>query len=369
MEPWPSTGYLEHSQRVDEVLRSGRLTLGENVLRFESRLAEHLGVDPRRVTMVASGTIALEMALRYHVRPGDVVVHPAIGFMASALAIRSVGAEIVWVDVDPHTGLIDPIEVELLLRDSPSIKKRIKAIVVVDVDGRVAPVEEIEEATGIPVIEDACAALGSSGPDGLCGTRGQAAALSFNATKILHTGGEGGAIVTADVPLGRWMRGARSFGERGQTTLRESSTWGTNAKPSEIAAAIGLVEIDALSRRIDQAKLNAEVLDLGAENGPLTPLPRGPSVRLHKYRLKLRQGVTRTRDSVERVLHGLGLPIMGPDVSPLPYHRAFVQTFDVFEGANQFVNRSVIIGNRDYPLWHAPSAIIADWVSRLAQYR
>lgn len=362
MEPWPTTGYLEHALRVDEVLRRGKLTVGENVASFESRLARELCVDPRRVTMVTNGTVALELAVRSLVRPGDAVLHPAVGFMASALAIQAAGARVVFVDVDPMTGLIDPDKIpDALSREG----WRTKAVMVVDLDGRSAPVHEVELLGGLPVIEDACAAIGS----GDCGSRGFAAAVSFNATKILHTGGEGGAVITASVPLGTLMKEARSFGERGQEDPRRSLHWGTNAKPTEIAAVIGLVEFKELEARIERAQEVEARIEDAARECVLTHLKFDTTDRPHKIRARIPEGETWTRDLVESILESLGVPTMRPDVAPLHRHPAFGGGRNDFPGADEFVDRTVIIGRRDYPPWHVPDSMLETWATGISRFR
>ena len=361
-EPWPITGSDSYANAVLEVLESGRLTVGENVGSFESRLADRLCIDPMRVVMVSSGTAALELAVRSLVNPGEVILHPAVGFMASALAIQAAKARVVFVDVDPMTGLIDPDKMfDALLREG----WRAKGVMVVDLDGRSAPVEEVEMITGLPVIEDACAALGSSD----CGRRGYASALSFNATKIVHTGGEGGAIVAQSIPMARWYRQARSFGETSYGTLRTSTHWGTNVKPTEIAAAIGLVELGRLDDRIERAKTVEAAIEAAALECSLTHLKFHTTDRPHKIRARIPEGATWTRDMTESILNALGVPTMGPDVAPLHRHPAFGGSGNEFPGADEFIERTIIYGRRDYPPWHVPTSMLEDWTDGIASFR
>jgi dTDP-3-amino-3,4,6-trideoxy-alpha-D-glucose transaminase len=158
-------------QAIDEVLDRGQYILGPEVAAFEEELAAYLGSG--HVVGVANGTEALTIALRaLGVGPGDDVVVPSFTFYASAEAIPPTGARPVFCDVDRDTYCVTPETVKAALTP------RTRAVIAVDLFGNVAPVREIE-ALGVPVVEDAAQAVGSTGPDGRAGALGALATLSF----------------------------------------------------------------------------------------------------------------------------------------------------------------------------------------------
>src|SRR3954462_8872925 len=144
----------EIDAKIAEVLDRGTFILGPEVSAFEEEFARYLGA--RHAAGVANGTDALVLALRaLGVGPGDDVVVPSFTFYASAEAIALTGARPVFCDVDPRTFCVTPESVRAALTP------RTKAVLVVHLFGNVAPVEEIE-ALGVPVVEDAAQALGST---------------------------------------------------------------------------------------------------------------------------------------------------------------------------------------------------------------
>src|SRR3954452_19284369 len=149
----------EFDAAIKRVLDSKHFILGPEVEAFEAELAAYAGA--RHAIGVANGTEALTIALRaLGVGPGDDVVVPSFTFYASAEAIPPTGARPVFCDVDPATFCVTPETVRAVMTP------RTRAVIVVDLFGNVAPVRAIADATGLPVLEDAAQAAGSSGPDG-----------------------------------------------------------------------------------------------------------------------------------------------------------------------------------------------------------
>src|SRR3954467_4069072 len=141
-------------EAIAAVLDDQRYILGPNVGAFEEEFARYCGA--RHAVGVANGTDAIVIALRaLGIGPGDDVVVPSFTFYASAEAIALTGARPVFCDVDPRTFCVTPESVRAALTP------RTKAVLVVHLFGNVAPVEEIE-ALGVPVVEDAAQALGST---------------------------------------------------------------------------------------------------------------------------------------------------------------------------------------------------------------
>jgi dTDP-3-amino-3,4,6-trideoxy-alpha-D-glucose transaminase len=249
-------------EAVDDVLDRGHFILGPEVAAFEEEFATLLGVE--HVVGVANGTEALTLALRaLGVGPGDEVVVPSFTFYASAEAIPPTGARPVFCDVDPETFLATPETVRAALTP------RTKAVIVVHLFGNVAAVREIE-GLGVPVVEDAAQAAGSSGPDGRPGALGTIATFSFYPSKNLGAFGDGGAVATGDTELAEAVRTLRFHGSRDKVTYEQV---GYNSRLDELQAAILRVQLPELERwaghRHDAGEWYAQ-----AGLGELVALPR-----------------------------------------------------------------------------------------------
>ena len=175
--------------------------LGPHVDEFEHRLEQFLGCD-KRVLALCAGTAAIHLGLiLLGVGEGDEVICQALTFSASANPIKYQGAVPVFVDSEPSTMNMDPDALDSAIADRIRVTgRKPKAIVVVDLYGMPADMTRIlsvADRYGIPVLEDAAEALGSTYKDQPCGTFGSYAALSFNGNKIITTSG-GGALVCPD---------------------------------------------------------------------------------------------------------------------------------------------------------------------------
>src|SRR3954453_1705885 len=175
---------------IAAVLDEQRYILGPNVAAFEEEFAASCGA--RHAIGVANGTEALTIALRaLGVGPGDDVVVPSFTFYASAEAIPPTGARPVFCDIDPETFCVTPETVRAALT------ARTKAVIAVHLFGNAAPVRDIE-ALGVPVLEDAAQAAGTTTDQGRPGALATAATFSFFPSKNLPCFGDGGAITTND---------------------------------------------------------------------------------------------------------------------------------------------------------------------------
>jgi len=221
--------------RIAAVLDRGAFILGPEVEAFERELAAYLGV--RHVVGVANGTEAITIALRaMGVGPGDEVVVPAFSFFASAEAIPPTGARPVFCDVDPETYVVTADTVRAALTP------RTRAVVAVHLFGNVAAVGEIE-ALGVPVLEDAAQAAGSTLGGRPAGALGRAATFSFYPTKNLGGVGDGGAIATDDGDVAELARVLRFHGSRDRVGYEAV---GYNSRLDELQAAVLRVELPEL---------------------------------------------------------------------------------------------------------------------------
>lgn len=247
------------ADRLREVAASGRYILGPEVQAFEDEFAALLGAG--RCIGVGNGTDALQIALRATgVGPGDDVVMPSLTFYATAEAAANLGARPVFCDVDPETYCATPETIDRALTP------RTKAIVPVHLFGNVAELPD----TGIPVVEDAAQAVGSTLNGRHAGTLGTAGTFSFFPSKNLPALGDGGAVVTSDDELADAIRRLRFHGSVDKTTHTEI---GWNSRLDAIQAAV----LRALLPELDgwtEARRAAGRMYEEAGLGDLVQLPR-----------------------------------------------------------------------------------------------
>lgn len=194
---------------VTNVLRSGHYVLGDEVKAFEEEFAAYCGT--RHAIAVNTGTSALHLALiAAGIKAGDEVITTPFTFIASAAAIRYIGARPVFVDIDPKTFNIDPNKIEA------AITPRTKAILPVHLYGQMAPMNDIliiAARHGLAVVEDACQAHGAEYDGQRAGSIGVSGCFSFYPGKNLGAYGEGGIVVTSNDEQARKIRMLRDWGQ------------------------------------------------------------------------------------------------------------------------------------------------------------
>jgi perosamine synthetase len=244
---------------VLDVLRSGRLSLGPTIDRFEDAFAEAVGA-PYAVA-VSSGTAGLHLlCVAAGISPGDEVVTSPYSFVASANCAIYEGATPVFADIDARTLNLDPNAVEA------AITERTKAVVAVDIYGYPCELDELRrvcERHGLVLIEDACEALGSHYRGGLVGSHGVSAVFAFYPNKQITTG-EGGMVTTHSEPEARLLRSLRNQGRADSGGWLDHSRLGFNYRLDDIRAAIGLGQLEKLpeilARRATVAARYADLL-------------------------------------------------------------------------------------------------------------
>src|SRR5207253_10063368 len=250
---------------VKEVLASGMLAQGPKVKPFEDAFAADLG--RKHGIAVANGTAALHIALLAHgITQGQEVVIPPLTFFATASTVLLCGAKPVFVDIDRSSYNMDPGKL------ASAITRKTAAIMPVHLYGQTAEMDPILAGArdrGIPVIEDAAQAAGAEYHGKKAGNLGDTACFSFYATKNMTTG-EGGMIVTDD---DRVAEKARLLRHHGQPAKYEHVLVGFNARMTEIAAAIGLVQLAKLDGWVKQRRANARAPTKGLHGieGPRPP--------------------------------------------------------------------------------------------------
>jgi perosamine synthetase len=243
----PVLGHEEEAA-VIEVLRSGQLSLGPHVAAFEQAFAARLGIG--HASAVSSGTAGLHLALRaVGVEEGDEVVTSPFSFVASANAVLFERARPVFADIDPVTLNLDPTAAAAALTD------RTKALLPVHIFGFPADLPAFERM-GLPIVEDACEALGAVHADGVpVGGRGYPAVFGFYANKQLTTG-EGGIVTLADPELKERIDSERNQGRAPDMGWLDHDRLGFNYRLSDIACAIGLVQLERLDGMLaDRARV------------------------------------------------------------------------------------------------------------------
>jgi perosamine synthetase len=225
-------------QAVLEVLRSGQLSLGPRVEAFEAAFAARVGA--RHASATSSGTTALHLALRaVGVTDGDEVVTSPFSFVASANVILYERATPVFADIDPVTLNLDPDAA------AAAVTERTRALLPVHIFGYPADLPAFERL-GLPIVEDACEAVGAVHADGTpVGGRGHPAAFGFYANKQLTTG-EGGMLVTRSAEQKVRVDSERNQGRAPDMGWLDHDRLGFNYRLSDLACALGLAQLERL---------------------------------------------------------------------------------------------------------------------------
>lgn len=239
-------------EEVVKVLKSGFIAQGPKVAEFEEKFADYIGVEHAVAT--TSGTTALHMALlALEIEKGDEVITTPFSFAATANSILFTGASPVFTDIDPKTYSLDPKKIE------EKINKNTKAIMPVHLYGQPAdmdPIRKIADEHNLFLVEDAAQAHGAQYHGQMVGSMGDMACFSFYPTKNMTTG-EGGMITTDNDELAEAARMLRSHGE---SERYSHMLLGYNFRMTDIAAAIGLVQLKRLKEFTKSRIENAEYL-------------------------------------------------------------------------------------------------------------
>jgi UDP-4-amino-4,6-dideoxy-N-acetyl-beta-L-altrosamine transaminase len=245
-------------EAVAEVLRGDWLTTGPAVAAFEDDFADLSGAS--HAIACSNGTTALHLALAgLGVGEGDVCIVPAITFMATSNAAIYCGADVIFADVDPDTGLMTPNHLRAALMKAGG---KVKAVLPVHLAGQCEDLVELAAITagaGAIMVEDACHALGTSwrgAPVGGC-AHSAASCFSFHPVKTIAAG-EGGMVTTNDAQLAERLRALRSHGivrdevlleqNADQPWWHEMQSLGWNYRLSDIQAALARSQLSKLDR-------------------------------------------------------------------------------------------------------------------------
>jgi len=302
---------LPEMRRVfEQVVLSGRYVLGTQVESFEQRLAACCGA--KHAVGVSSGTDALLLSLMaMEIGPGDEVITSPFTFFATAGCIARVGAQPVFVDIDPATFNIDAGLIEA------AITPKTKAIIPVHLYGQAAemgPIMRIARRHGLKVIEDAAQAIGAKDAGSVVGALGDVGCFSFYPTKNLSALGDAGACTTNDSALAQRMAALRVHGQEGKY---HHTHVGGNFRIDALHAALLNVKIPHLASWTDARRDNAQRYDEMLTGLPVMTPVQTPG-KYHVYNQYTVRVLGRRRDPLCEHLKGKGI---GHEVYyPIPLH-------------------------------------------------
>jgi perosamine synthetase len=305
---------------VLDVLRSGRLSLGPMVDRFEEAFAAWVGVP--YAAAVSSGTAGLHLlCVTAGIAPGDEVITSPYSFAASANCFIYEGGVPVFADIDRRTLNMDPDAVRA------AVTPKTKAIVAVDIYGYPCELDElraIADEHGLAVIQDSCEALGARYKGGVLGTHGPSAVFAFYANKQMTTG-EGGIVTTHSEDEWRRLRSLRNQGRGDAGGWLEHVRLGYNYRLSDVSSALGLAQVEKLDeilpRRAAVASTYTELLR-GVDGIELPLADDADHVRSwFVYVIALPDNATRERVIATFEREGIGFNRYLPSIHLQPYMR------------------------------------------------
>lgn len=344
-------------EAVVEVLRGDWLTTGPTIDALEAAFSAAVGAE--HAIACSNGTTALHLALAAEgVGPGDICVVPAITFMATANAALYCGADVVFADVDPETGLMTPETLAIALEKAGEAARAVLPVHLAGQCEAVDAMADLAAKAGAVLVEDACHAVGSSWrgqPVGGC-RYARAATFSFHPVKTIAAG-EGGMVTTNDAELARRMRSLRSHGierdtnrherQAGEPWWHEMQMLGWNYRLSDIQAALALSQLKRLDAFAARRQALAAGYDaaLAGNNRGIKGLARTPDCDpcLHLYPVRVDfDGLGKSRASVmaELAAQGIGSQVHYIPVCDQPFYTERYGEADV-PGARRYYARTL----------------------------
>ena len=330
---------VDASIEVTKVLSSGYIGQGPMVDKFELELQKHLHTKLPPIT-VNSCTSAIDLSLRLiGVKPGDTVISSPMSCFASSSPILAQHANILWADIDPLTGLMDPKSVEKLM--TPDVK----AIVAVNWAGRVCDYKALK-SFGVPVIEDAAHTWDTFWSDEERNSieRGDFICYSLQAIKFL-TSVDGGLIITENPDwhekaiLTRWYGLDRTKSESFRCT-QSIKFPGHKYHMNDVSAVIGLTNIELASSNVRAHRVNAKILSERIDNPSIRVLPFVPTCSYWLFSVLVEKG---TKEDFVAYLKENGIA-----ASPVHHRNDFFECTQPFAnpdlpGVDNFAGKQVSI--------------------------
>jgi perosamine synthetase len=302
------------------VLRSGWLSLGPMLDRFEEAFAERVGAA--HAAAVSSGTAGLHLCLHLAgIGPGDEVVTSPFSFVASANCALYVGATPVFADIDPQTLNLDLAAVEA------AITERTRAIVAVDIFGypcELDPLRELCDRHGLVLVEDACEALGAEYGGRPLGSHGHLTVFAFYPNKQMTTG-EGGMVVTGSEAEWRVLKSLSNQGRAEDGSWLDHERLGFNYRLSDVAAALGVAQLEKLDLLLElRSRVAARYAELLRAVEGVEPLLADDADHKRSwfvYPVRLAPEIDRGRLVRELAEGGIATKVYLPSIHLQPYMR------------------------------------------------
>ena len=320
-------------EAVAKVMATNYLSMGPYVLSFEQAFREFTGA--KHAIAVNSGTAGLHLCVRAAGwSDGDRVITTPFSFVSSTNVLLYERITPIFVDAEPLTGNIDPVQLKAAVEDLNSSEKaaakwlppkgdtggKLKGILAVDVFGQPADYDSIRETAapyGLPIIEDSCEALGAMYKDRPAGLLGDMGVFAYYPNKQITTA-EGGLVVTNDDRAAAMIRSQRNQGRAEGDTWLAHTYLGFNYRMDELSAALGAVQmsrIDELIRKRSRAAewYREELSDIDEIELPHTA---ATTTRSSWFVYVIRVKDADRRDEVSQKLKALGIPVR-PYFSPI----------------------------------------------------
>ena len=331
-------------QAVLDVLFTPNLSMGPQIDAFEKAITDFSGM--RHAVAVNSGTAGLHLCVRAAgIGQGDLVVTTPFSFVASTNVMLFEKAIPVFVDVDPVTGNIDPLQAAAAVRElkeGGSAAKHwlprkgvenagpLKGLLAVDVFGQPADYDSLSRTAaeaGIPLIEDSCEALGAEYKGRKAGSLAEYGVFAFYPNKQITTG-EGGVIVTNDDKAANYMRAMRSQGRAPGDTWLQHTYLGYNYRMDEMSAALGLVQMRRVEELLNQRQQVADwyAERLGELHGVEAPQLVKDTTRVSWFVYVIRFDAALNRDKIAAELGEQGIPVR-PYFLPIHLQPYMVEQF------------------------------------------
>lgn len=315
------------AQAIRDVIASGQYINGQQVRQFEAEVADYLGV--RYAVGLNSGTDALVLGLHaMGIGPGDEVITTPFSFVASAEAIRRVGAEPVFADINAETFQLDPSTIE------PLINTRTRAIIPVHLFGLAAglpAILELADRYGLAILEDTAQAFGAEVSKKKAGTLATAGAYSFFPSKPLGSYGDGGLFVTNDQELATRVR---QLSRHGAKVKYHNEQVGYNSRLDEIQAAILRVKLQHVEAwNATRRSIAQQYSTRLASHRLVTQTPRifGPEHVFHQYTIRVSE---QHRGQIQTRLTQQG-------ISSMVYYPKLISDMPAYESCPVFANLEV----------------------------
>jgi len=304
---------------IKRVVDSQRFILGSEVKELENEIADYCGV--KHAIGVASGTDALLLSLKaigVGQRKTDKVITTTFTFFATAGSIVNVGAQPVFIDIDPISYTINPKNIEELLSCTPELVKEIQAVIPVHLYGQIADMDstiKLAKKYNFRIIEDAAQSFGAEYRGKKAGSIGDLGCFSFFPSKNLSGYGDGGMVITDDDELAEKVRMLRVHGCK---TKYYHSIIGNNSRLDSLQAAIVSAKLPHLDRWLNARIKNAQIYNERLKNLHGLKIPKindGCSHTYNQYTILVEEG---KRDELQQFLKQKGIETA--IYYPLPLH-------------------------------------------------